>query len=233
MVIKFTYLIQFPFGYQCSRDAPFMFYQEFVKKLKSLTCINIDQKCEYCALKDACIYYYLTGQNFSFYPGFLVKRDFVQKRVYDSNEKIQIVFYIFKGLQKYEGYLTGFFETKNMIKDNLYQILDFKKEILELPDLISDKIKIVNPISGIECIKEQISYYNQYYDANFHENIDIKPIQTLKMIDQNRYQIQNYRFQFSGEVGIYEVHYWNSILLEVGVGKTNFLGGGVGIENPD
>jgi len=157
----------------------------------------------------------------------------VEKKNYAPNEKVTLNFYLFPSLLQYEGYLTGFFETKNMIREHLFQILDFKKENLELHDIKTDKIKILNPISEIDCIKEQIVYYNQNYDTSFNDEIEIKPIQIRKIIDQNRYQIQNYRFQFSGEVGTFQVVNWNNILLEIGVGKTNFVGGGVGIENQD
>ncbi|MGI6711076.1 MAG: hypothetical protein ACOX4W_06540 [Bacilli bacterium] len=229
MVIKHQFTLKFPFGASFNKDYKYLIYHEIIKKIKRLTCINIDGNCIDCKLAPSCIYYHISGENFTSYPGLMIERNFVEKKEISQGEIITINIFLFKELVKYEDYIISFFES-NYFFEYFYQLLEHKKEVIS-KDNYSGKIRIITPIVECENIIKQLEYYNKNYNCDFSLDISLKCLNEKKIYDEFRYRFNDKLFNLSGLIGEFEVKNINRVFFEIGLGKTNFIGGGRAIES--
>lgn len=226
MVIKYTYLLSFPFKARFNKDPKYLIYAGIFRRIKKLTCININNKCENCSLHNSCIYYYLSGENFLRYPGIIIDRFTIEKKTFQQHEFCEIKLYLFHDLVKFEDFIKSFFEDNNYLYNNFFQINDFKKTILKTNKLYSGEIFFYTPILDYDQVNQQLSYYNEKYNLNINNSIRIEVIASNKVSSNERLYINNALIRFEGYIGKFQVENYDMSLFEVGIGKINFLGGG-------
>lgn len=231
MVVRYKYLLKFPFGASFNKDLKYLIYSSLFREIKKITCINLEGTCETCPLSDTCIYYHLSGENFNNYPGVIIDRFIVEKRKFKSDEIIELNIYLFQSLIKFEGFIRKFIEDNNNFFDHFYQIIKFDKEIIKIDGTYDGEILAVTPISQIDKINNQLEYYNDKYDTNFNLKFEIFEVNTKKVKDRNNYYINGVRINLEGLVGELKVNNLDKILFTIGIGKQNFFGGGKIHEN--
>lgn len=226
MVVKYTYQIKFPFGASFNRDAKYLVYSSLFNRIKKITCINQEGTCEKCSLNNSCIYYLLSGENFDKYPAIFIDRLTIEKKKLSNNEVLELNFYLFKNLLKYEGFIRGFFETENYLFNTFYQILNYKKDVLNLMETYDGNIIAITPIYDLNNIKNQINYYNEKYKTSINNNLQVEAINLKEVIDENIYYVNKKTIKVKGVIGKFKVINLDKVFFLIGLGKLNYFGGG-------
>ena len=87
MIKKVEVLISFPMGAKFRENLDLSIYRKLMNFIYDLSCFNFMTKCNECSQCKECRYYLMTGENFRFYPGILVKSDMFGKSHFGKNEQ--------------------------------------------------------------------------------------------------------------------------------------------------
>lgn len=234
MIKKVSITISFPQGANFIDGINEIIYRRFINFVKDISCICIDCRCKECNEKEICKYFKLTGRNFSDYSGIIIKNDFFDKRNYSCNEQKKFVFYFVGEMGKYTEYITIFFEQMNqMILNNLFYLKEINTESLDSAFLKCNGLRIKTPIVSKDFIQEynqQITYYNQFYKTDFSLIDGEAKIEFEQKIELTPFKAKTKNVSINGYVG--NIRFKQPILLdkrllEIGIGKFNFIGGGL------
>ncbi|HOI47452.1 MAG TPA: hypothetical protein PLR26_06990 [Bacilli bacterium] len=168
----------------------------------------------------------LSGGHFQKYPGIFIKRSVIEKQNYINTQILNIDIYFFHSLLPYEDYIKAFFEPNNLLFEQYYQIISFKKMILKEGSAFSGTIKVETPLQRVEDLAIQIEYYNHTYQTTFIIPTEVQWINKNHIVDERYHTMNRVRFQLGGNIGTMKVNNLDKALFYIGIGKTNFIGGG-------
>ncbi len=237
MITKFKVKISFVQGAFFQQCPKLLFYKMIINKIKRITCINEKYRCSNCEYNNKCIYFNLSGENFKEYPAIIVSRTIFEKRQYKDRDVLEVDFYLIGKWQScsdlFESYIAD--TQKYGLTKNRYPFIikEFKKEVLNEVKQTLSEIKFLTPYVNGD-LNKQIIYYNDKYDTNFYPTNLIILNEDAKMYYERKYiWIANERIRYSGKIGSLYVEKVSidKRILNVGLGKLNFLGGGKVSEN--
>lgn len=192
--------------------------------IKRLTCLTSTRSCVSCPLKSSCIYYHLSGENFTKYPAITIRRNLVEQIHYSNTERLSFDLFLI-GNVKFRGYIESFFSELRSIDRQPVLIDEISIKAVE-NELVYDKaFRVSTPLSGFG-FQEQIDYYHSRYGVMFALSMSNKIIQERQVYDKTRYRLDTRTFSLSGVLGRVHIHMIDRSLLLIGLGSTNFIGGG-------
>lgn len=228
MVQKIEYTIRFPLGATFHKPVQYLFIKELYQSIKDKVCLNITKKCQDCIFSQQCIYYYISGECFSFFPGILINKKFYENKTFETNDIINLTFYFIGKCETYRNFLYEFMDTRHQIGRQYFQKVKNLDILIDERKTYSGKVRILSPINKEEDIIEMIRYYNKKYDTSFNESFNLKSINNRFMFDETKYYIDKKRFKILGNTGVYEVSNFSMVLISCGMGAENVIGGGHG-----
>jgi hypothetical protein len=224
MVTHYTYEITLLVDADFQRCPKFLLYQKLMREIKRLTCLRSERVCRNCPLKAQCIYDKLSGENFHFFPAIIIKRNIAEPMKYSSRSKFQIELFLL-GNAAFRGYIESFFEHLKEINKQYVMVQNVGKEILESQRLEDRKYRIMTPFKETD-ISTQLAYYLDRYKCRF-EPTTINHIQKKrKVYDKTSYRLDNRHIRINGVLGDVVFESIDALLVEIGIGQTNFIGGG-------
>ncbi len=166
----------------------------------------------------------MSGEEFKFYPAILINRDLIEKTVFDLEESLILNFFLI-GNENYKGYVLGFFEQLNSlmgfsIKCDLIEVALLKKENKGMV-----KTRIVTPFVIVD-LTEQAEYYLRTYEVALPIKSNFKIVQSRSVFDKRRFVIDRKTITTSGIIGELMFDAIDSRYFTIGIGKSNFIGGG-------
>lgn len=200
--------------------------------IHQLACINKDCKCNECPLSQNCQYYHITGENFQHYPGLCITNPLFSKSLYRENEDLFINFYLIGNCENYGAYIELFFQDylKHHFVGFAFQIKVLEKKTIECQTMNRKTLQLGSLVEEgniKDVYNTMMHYYNQHYDTNFD------------LIEKNSYEKgvpSSYKPIFLGTKRIiprgmlyHEItlnESWNDLVMYVGLGKFNYIGGG-------
>ena len=169
-MIKHTKVIlTFPLGARFHDGFSVMLYKKLVHYIKELMCFNINCKCNDCEYCSQCRYYYVFGENFSRYPGIIIKNNLFEKKIYLKGEQRVIDFYFVGNVGLYADYIEIFFNSLNQkIFGNFFYLNSISTTLIQ-PSIINQNFvaNFSTPIETYEtseCYNQMVQYYNQKYN---------------------------------------------------------------------
>lgn len=226
MVLQITYQIRFPIGGNFNSDPKYLFIKALYQSIKKVICMNKEGSCNSCPFKERCLYYFLSGENFTNYPAILVDRMSLEKKQIDKNETINLTFYLIGVACEYIGFIREYFDITSELVGIFFQKHLVKQEYLDDTKTYNGILTYSGLITNIDEINQTIIYYNDKYNCNY-------PFPNVEMISQgayirdfNQYQINHHHFNIKGYKMVVNVENYPEILLQIGIGKNAILGGG-------
>ncbi len=226
MVLQITYQIRFPVGGNFNSDPKYLFIKALYQSIKKVICMNKENKCIDCPFQSKCLYYFLSGENFTNYPAILVDRMSLEKKQIDKNESINLTFYLIGVASQYIGFIREYFDITSELVGVFFQKHLIKQEFIDDVETYNGIITYNGLIPNLEEITKAINYYNDKYNCNY-------PFPKIEMISQgayirdfNQYQINSRHFNLNGYKMVVKVEKYPQIFMQIGIGKNAILGGG-------
>lgn len=230
---KMEVTVTFPLGAVFHQDIVEGTYKQFLKMVKKLSCIQIDSKCNACLLCDNCQYYSITGKNFEGYPGVIFKKKQLQEDVFAKFEDYTYEIYLIGNCDIYCDYIEIFF--KEYLRYRIFGIDFLIKKIdnIQLRNKYMDiktlfVMSVIETTDFIEAYNNMIHYYNSEYECHYQPIRSIHSISRIKRIDEGKTSLNTKSIRKKGY--IYELNLCEELsthFLMIGVGKYNYLGGGI------
>jgi hypothetical protein len=225
MITRVDYAIRFPFGAEFNKNPKFHFIQSIYRDIKTHACLG-DTQCESCFFTDSCVYFYISGQEFTQYPAILVNMNCLEKTKYKRNDVLDISFFLIGDASLYIEFIDGFFKSCNNLFGVYFQKTRKGEIKYDEKNLYEGKLTVITPFNINENINEMLEYYNIQYKADFSPNLEINELETIRSNDRRVYLINGKRFKLSGHIGSFHVRNYPLVLLDMGIGRNNVLGGG-------
>jgi len=224
MVTHYIYEIQLLTDAEFRMCPMFLLYRKLMRKIKKLTCLRSDHTCRHCPLQDQCIYYALSGENFKFYPAIMIKRNLVEQTKYSFRSSFRVELFLL-GNKAFKGYIESFFEDLTNIDRNPVTARQNRAATLE-PNLLKEKTcRLMTPFKDTD-LKGQLHYYMEKYSCHFELSNPSIVKNMRRVYDQARYRLDDTVIRINGVLGDIFFDSLDARLLEIGIGQTNYLGGG-------
>lgn len=229
MIKKVSVLITFPLGASFVGNVNVDVYRSITRFIHHLMCFNTLSKCRDCTKKEQCRYYQLTGNNFTDYPGILIHSDLFDKKHYKKGEQKEFHFYFVGNNVAYVDYVELFFEQLHQsLFHNPFYFNSVNATDLDNKQLEKIKCRCMTPIekeSVSDSYNQMVSFYNASYQTDF-KSIDECNLTNVRNILWDPINLKTRRIEVKGYIGNIYLNHVNSSLLEIGIGKYNFIGGG-------
>jgi adenine-specific DNA glycosylase len=224
MVTHFSYQITLLERCRFRHYPRFFVYRLIMGYIKRLTCLRSERNCRTCPLTDQCIYYQLSGENFRKYPAVTIRRNMVEQVQYEAQERI--IFDVFLiGHKPFRGYVEGFFDQLKMIEKHPVYVQLIRIDDLDKQVICNRDFHIITPLSNIH-FQDQLDYYHEQYETSF-ELTGFNEIKDKRVVrDQTYYRIDRETFRLFGVIGKVHIDRIDHALQLIGIGQTNFIGGG-------
>ena len=149
MIKKVEVLISFPMGAKFRENLDLSIYRKLMNFIYDLSCFNSMTKCNECSQCRECRYYLMTGENFRFYPGILVKSDIFGKSHFGKNEQKRFEFYFIGNNKSYSDYVDLLFSNLNQsLFGNFFYLIKITKTDLNSNNMNCDKLVFSTPLEG-------------------------------------------------------------------------------------
>ena len=231
MIEKVKVVVTFPIGANFVGNVHVDVYRRLIGFIKDLMCFNPTSKCMNCPKKEQCRYYQMTGENFSFYPGLLIQNNLFEKKRYKENEQKEFVFYFVGNNKIYKDYVSLFFE---QLRQNLFGNFFYLNQVssmqLEKERITLKRTLISTPVENKDfnySYNQMALYYNKKYNTEFLSLVSDVEVHNVRRVQWNPIRLKTRTIKVNGYV--YKVEIDEEIdkqLLEIGIGKYNFIGGG-------
>lgn len=239
MITEICFNLKFPLGATFYTSLEIEIYKKFLYFLKSLSCFNQRDRCQECPYGQDCKYYFLTGENFQRYPAVFLHINRFSKQRFTPNDELQLKFYWIGKSAEYIQFADVFFQTLNQqLWKHPFYIHSRSQKKLNNEPMIFNHIKVKSVIETADLknsMQEMLAYYNQQYETNFKGKLaEFKKIRS-KPIYEGSFALRTRKITMKGIIGEFESQESNALpasILEIGIGKWNFLGGGkIAIKN--
>lgn len=229
---KISVTILFPLGANFYQNIVDYTYKQFLRMLKNLSCINMDGKCKDCECISSCRYFYLTGENFEYYPGIIFKKDGFENNIFHNNEEYIFEIYIVGDCDKYRQYIDVFFEEylNHKLAGHFFNIKKIEKENISEEIIKHTKINICSIIENndfLQSYNQMVNYYNDKYGCHYNRLSDIGHVSSIKNINLDKRKLLTKTILLNGYLyRIDSINVISSDFIKIGVGKYNYIGGG-------
>lgn len=229
---KIEVVVSFPLGANFYQNIIDYTYKQFLKMLKSLSCININSRCVECSFNKDCQYYKLTGENFSGYPGIFFNKNGFEGNIFRDNEEFIFEIYVIGDCDKYKSYIDIFFEEylNHKLAGFFFHVKKIEKYAIEEYTIKDKTIHINTVIESVDLMlsyNQMTDYYNSHYNCQYSPLKRMDNIKGIRNIRHGRRHLLTKTINISGYV--YRIDIlgdFSSHILEIGIGKYNYLGGG-------
>lgn len=225
---KLEATVTFPLGAHFHQNIIDYTYKSFLKMVKRLSCVNIDGKCRDCKFCKQCQYYIMTGQSFKMYPGIIFRKNKFTKNIFRNQDEFMFEIYCIGNCDKYISYIDIFFKEylDYTLAGYYYQLRSFDRVSIEdiVYHITSARIvSIIESQDFIESYNHMVDYYNECYGCHYDH------IHTHCIIDNVRsISDKSLKRSISGYVyGLNMSFDLSKHFVEIGIGKYNYLGGGI------
>lgn len=231
MVTHYIYQVKILNQVEFNACPKYLIYKYLMRQIKRLTCLRTDRVCSTCPFHHQCIYYRLSGENFTMYPAIMVKRQLVEKRFYHDQSSFDIDLFLI-GNQAFKGYIESFFENLQKLEDAIIVTVKKSHQVLESKSLFDRSFRIMTPYKETDLTK-QMAYYDKHYATllTYQGMSAMTDKRTVK--DVTRYRLDVQTIKLYGTIGQITFQRIDDIIATIGIGQTNFLGGGQLIEIKD
>lgn len=233
MITEICFRLKFPLGATFYTSLEIELYKKFLYFLKNLSCFNPQSRCQECIYNQECKYYFLTGENFQKYPAIFLRIDRFSKRRFTKDEELELKFYWIGKSVDYAQFMDVFFQTLNQkLWENPFYIYNRSQKKVKDDPIVFDRIQIKSVIETEDVkssVQEMLAYYNDRYGTDFKEKLmEFKKIHS-KPVYEGRFSLRTRTITMKGVIGAFESQELSELpasILEIGIGKWNFLGGG-------
>ncbi len=226
MIRRIKYNIRFPLGANFQKDPEIILLKKIYQEICSCCCIS-DKDCLNCTKEFKCIYYLLSGENFEQYPSITINRNLANKRSYGPKETFQVTFNLIGVAMNYSEFITTFMDSDEYLAGNFYQKVLVENTIIDEEKCYSGIIKYQNVVTDTLDIISSIKYFNETYKTSFKLPTFKNVGSSLDFKDKTQYIINNKKIKISGKIFQAEVIDYPIILIDIGVGKYAYIGGGI------
>lgn len=228
MILKIKYQIRFPLGSFLKDDPKYLIIKKIYSEIRRILCVN-DNNCKECSKKDRCLYYLLSGNNFETYPSILVKRNFLEKKNYKSNETFELEIFLIGIASSYLDFVTEYLKTIDYIGDAYIQKKQIDLEYIDESETIDGNIVFNGLIRDIDEVIKCLKIYSEKYSFKFND-VEIEEIERGRyLIDYTKYFINGKYFENKGYQIKAKVKNYPKVLLDIGIGSFAILGGGTAL----
>ena len=227
MVLKISYQIRFPLGAEFQSDPKYLFIQKIYTSIKRILCIETKiPNCFSCTHQDHCLYYFLSGEDFKYFPGILVDRNQLEKKMFDKRDTLLVTFYLIGLVSEYVAFIDEYFNTTQELVGVYFQ--KHLVEIVYLNDsnVYNGELEFTGLLKDIKEIEACIRYYNQKYNCHYLMPIIQVISQGSYIRDFNHYHIGTHYFHKNGYKMKIVTQDYPNIFKQIGIGKCAFIGGG-------
>lgn len=230
---KYDITLSFPLGANFHSSINILVYKKLAEFIHHLTCINKDGKCKNCPLQEKCQYYYLTGENFTFYPGIVIKNSPFTKRLLRQNDELKLVIYLIGECNVSSGYINLFFEEylNHHIAGSFFLIKELHCSQIELTNVRKDTFSFISLFEKDKfqnVYNAMMTYYNNHYGMNLSL---LKNNYEMKKTMENSLELIKFKTRRIKPRGIIcrsvtlneEIE---NIIFYTGLGRYNYIGGG-------
>ncbi len=203
-----------------------------MKFIHQLACINKAGICDECPLSNQCQYYHVTGENFKGYPGLFITNPLFTKTLYRDNEELVIHFYLLGNCENYGAYIELFFQEylNHRFVGFDFQLKLFERETIDCHMINTESFHLTSLVEEgniKDVYNTMMHYYNMHYDTNFeaihNDYLEKGLTSSYKPISLGTKRIVPKGVLYK-EITLHEP--WNDLILYVGLGKFNYIGGG-------
>lgn len=239
MIKKVDVFVSFPQGAVFTTNVSTYLYMIFMNFVKTVSCICPDEKCITCTDKEICRYNSLSGQNFSNYPGIILKQPIFEKKEYRKNEQKKFTFYMVGNQEKYAEYILLFFEQLHQqMQHQFFYLKETKSSYVQDGEVVCSSLRIKTPIAKPKFIheyNEMVQNYNKMYETEFECIHADETWMNMKEVQLIPFKVKTTRKYGKGYIGMVSFSHCitlNKNLVELGIGCFNYQGGGeIEIEN--
>lgn len=232
MIKHIQVVLTFPLGARFHDGFSVSLYKKLVRYIKDLMCFHINCKCNDCEQRSQCRYYHVFGENFSGYPGIIIKNDLFEKKIYQKGEQRVINFYFVGDVGLFTDYIELFFNSMNQkIFGNFFYLNSVSTNVIK-PSFIDQSflVKFTTPIETYktsESYNQMIQYYNHKYNCSFTLMDEALQIANPKQVSWPVIHFVTRAIYVNGYVGksCMQAQVDQRLLL-IGIGKYNYIGGG-------
>ena len=231
-MIEYNIKLSFPLGANFFKSPNLLFYKKMMQMIKKLNCVNSERKCRDCPNKMVCNYYRLSGEDFLYYPGIVSKISLFDSKIYQENQELNLSFYLIGDCHQFSGYIDLFFQ--QYLNQNIggipFYIKSFENKYFdEEEDSLSIRSCVIKTPIEREDLMGSYNQMIEYYDHNYHCLYSKIKAET-KVSNFKFSQIEDLHSKrmsgYIGSVFLSKIVDNPNILLEIGIGKFNYLGGG-------
>lgn len=231
MIKQVKVVLTFPMGANFVGNVQIDIYRRLIGFIKDLMCFNLNSKCDDCCKNKQCRYYQMTGENFSNYPGILVKNNLFIKKHYLQNERMEFSFYFIGNNDIYKDYVQLFFEqlNQNLFGNFFYLNSIYVENVCDNDELVNE-FSITTPV---ELLNFKLAYNRMVLCYNAKYNTDFCLLKNNVMVINDReiqwtpIRLKTRTIKVKGFVYTCKMdEKMNQGLLVTGVGKFNCVGGG-------
>lgn len=230
-MIRVEVTLSFPLGATFMNNPKLLIYKQFIKMVRSLNCFDFKGNCQSCSRKSECAYFKISGKSFMEFPGILVRCSLFDKSIYRENEELKLSFYFIGDLEKYRGYVDIFFTQylNQSIVGIPFCLKSMKSEFVSQGAYNTKCLRVVSPIECtdfVDSYNAMVSFYNFEYGTNY-KLLCISSSNSLKQIVMIERLFKGKSKGYIGNVTFDQIVSIDKDLIELGVGKYNYLGGGL------
>lgn len=226
MIREIKYLIKFPLGASFQKPLKYLLLRNIFNDIKDKTCSNKERLCKECKESRNCLYYLLTGEDFKRYAGILVDKAYLEKQSFGIKDSIEISFYLVGMTSIYEDFIHEYFRTHDFLKKQYFQKALIESNSLDESVNYDGNVRFITPFNEKNNINDQLTYFNCNYKTKFCNFCNIEKQEVKFVKDETNYYFNKQKFQLKGYVGKCSVKNYSKILMEIGIGKENIIGGG-------
>jgi hypothetical protein len=243
---KLNVLLEFGEKIEFTEEPELAFYKMIFRRLKSIVCLNSTKDCSSCSYTKKCIYYYLSGKDFTEMEVIpvVIKKNLFTKKIYYQEDKLYLNF-LFLGRSinhmNFFSFIIKEFETKGVFKERCR----FFIRSIKYTDIKYDNAKNIKGISILtptnyneDMFKREfnkVSYLNKEHEITNKEikYRDIEYIPVLKEFGfKKRIFLEGRKVRYKGKVG--NIYFNNGIKIDefiyllyvIGLGGLYSIGGG-------
>lgn len=235
MLMKMTCSLVFPEGAYFYENPSFLILRGIWRQIHQLSCFVSETSCKECPSQQGCIYYRLSGQNFSGYPGILMKANLFEKTRFQRMEELQLEFFLIGNCGSAKGYLDLYFDHLTRVQKIPVYVRSKKVTSIEAVNKTVSNVFFLTPLDQkefAESYNSMVEAYNSQYGCDYEL---LEP--------ENDQSAWSHRVQigwptiwlgtkrvlprgFTGKVAFAHPITLPADLMEVGIGKWNYIGGG-------
>ncbi len=242
MLTRTEICLLFPQG-ACFHQAPsILIYRQILRLIHRICCMQKSERCQECPLSSNCRYYWITGSHYKGYPGFLCPSSPFEKRKFKPKEELKIQLFWIGSCEELKSTADlALSEMKQTLMNQFFYLKSIRHERVQESLIKISSLTFITPVrlpqefhSPLALTAEMNDWYQKWYQTEFCLKYDPEnPAQgewkSGPYIRMESTGLPTRKIAIEGHTGTLALSQpvvLSSGWKEIGLGKTNCIGGG-------